>query len=156
MKNPSRVAAALFGAALALLLSSCSTVPFAQRPKNAMRVIELFNSGDVQSLDNISQVPFLFNGEIVELREDVNTIWSNLSKSGLKLTNAQVADAQPIGPDTYKMFADTMEVKVFFQKYLPKGAALVHITFSGGSFDLLLDGARRGYPLVIGIKAGQA
>lgn len=154
MKKPSRVAAALFGAIVALFLASCSTVPFAQRPKNALRVVELFNSGDVQSLENISQVPFLFNGEIVELREDVNTIWGNLAKSGLKLTDAQVAEAQPIGPESYKQFADTMEVKVFFEKYLPKGTALVHLTFQGGSFEMLLDGARRGYPVVIGIKAG--
>ncbi len=154
MRKQSRVVVTLAGAGLALLLASCSTIPFAQRPKNAMRVVELFNAGDVQSLDNISQVPFLFNGEIVELPEDVNTIWTNLTKSGIKLTDAQVADAQAIGPDSYKQFADTMQVRVFFQKYLPKGSALVHLTFSGGSFDLLLDGAHRGYPVVIGIKAG--
>lgn len=154
MRKQSRIVLTLAGAGLALLLASCSTIPFAQRPKNAMRVVELFTAGDVQSLDNISQVPFLFNGEIVELPEDVNTIWTNLTKSGLKLTGAKVADAQAIGPESYKRFADTMQVRVFFQKYLPKGTALVHLTFSGGSFDLLLGGAHRGYPVVIGIKAG--
>lgn len=155
-KPPGALPAAVGAAVVLLLLVSCSTVPFAQRPANALRIVRLFNSGDIQSLDTISQVPFLFNGEIVELREDVNTIWTNLVKSGLKLDEAQVADAKAIGPDSYKQFSDTMEVQVFFGKYLPKGTALVRVAFTGGSFDLLLDGARRGYPVVIGIKAGPA
>jgi len=151
-KRSGAVLAAITGL-IALIVASCSTIPFAQRPQNAQRVIDLFNAGDVQTLDNISQVPFLFNGEIVELKSDVDVIWTNLVKSGLKLTEAQVASAAAIDPASYKQFADTMEVRVFFQKYLPKGTAIVHVTFKGGSFDLLLDGARKGYPLVIGIKA---
>lgn len=154
MRKSSGAVVAVFIALLALLVASCSTIPFAQRPQNAQRVIDLFNAGDIQRLDAISHVPFLFNGEIVELKSDVNVIWTNLLKSGLKLTDAQVATAAPIGTDSYRQFADTMEVKVFFQKYLPKGTAIVHVTFKDGSFDLLLDGAQKGYPVVIGIKAG--
>ena len=138
----------------AILLASCSTIPFAQRPQNAMRIIDLFNSGNIQALDSDSQIPFLFNGEIVELKEDVNVMWTNMIKSGLKIENPQVTSARAIGPESYKQFADSMQVRVFFQKYLPKGAAIVHVTFKGGSFDLLLDGAKKGFPVVIGIRTG--
>lgn len=156
MRKLSGAVTVLTAAFLAFALASCSTIPFAQRPKNIMRVIDLFNAGKTASLVDASQVPFLFNGEIVELRGDVSTMWTNLVKSGLKIDDPQIVSTSAIGPESYKIFADSFGVKVFFEKYLPKGTALTKVSFKGGSFDLLLDGAHRGYPVVIGIKAGPA
>lgn len=136
------------------LLASCATFQYAARPQNVMRVITEFNSGNTASLEGSTQLPFLFNGDIVELREDVATMWTNLVGSGLKIQNAQILENTPATPASYTAFADTMEVRVFFQKYLPKGTRLVRIGFDGGSFDLLLAGPKNGRPVIIGIKGG--
>lgn len=151
VRGPLTVIAA---AVLAVALASCSTVPYAQRPRNITRVIDLFNSGNVARLDQISQVPFLFNGEIVELKGDVNMMWSNLVASGLKIEHPRIVATDSIGPRSYLNFADTFSVKVFFQRYIPRGTALTRVGFAGGSFELLLGGRKRGFPVVVGIKAG--
>jgi len=135
-----------------LLLFSCSTIPYGQRPENVNKVIALFNSGDVKALVADSSLPFLFGGEIVELKEDLQTMWSNLVGSGLRFSNAQVVESHPVNETTYKAFVDSLEGKVFMTKYLPKQTAFVRVKCSSGTFDFLLDGSHRGYPLILGFK----
>ena len=135
-----------------LLLFSCSTIPYGQRPENVKKVIALFNSGDVKALVADSSLPFLFGGEIVELKEDLQTMWSNLVGSGLKLSDAQIIDSRPVNETTYTTFVDNLEGKVFMTKYLPKQTAFVRVKCTSGTFDFLLDGSRQGYPLILGFK----
>ena len=88
----------------------------------------------------------------MELSEDVQILWTNVTASGLKMADFQVVESGPVGPDTYKEFADTLEAKVFVQKYLPKGTSFVRIKSGAREFDFLLDGARQGQPVVLGFK----
>jgi len=141
-------------ASILFLLAACATVPYAARPDNVMRVIDQFNAGNSTSLAASTQLPFLFNGEIIELSSDAETMWSNLVKSGIKITGAKIIQDVPATPETYALFADSMEVKAFFGKYLPKGTMYVRVSFDGGSFAMLLDGAKKGYPVIVGIKGG--
>ncbi len=135
-----------------LLLFSCSTIPYGQRPENIKKVIALFNSGDVKALVADSSLPFLFGGEIVELKEDLTTMWTNLVGSGLRFSDAQVVESHPVTETTYKAFVDSLEGRVFMSRYLPKETSFVRVKCTSGTFDFLLDGSQRGYPLILGFK----
>jgi hypothetical protein len=152
MKNTIRAAAG--SGALLLVLVSCATVPFAKNPDHVLKLVDAFNAHDTTLLVADTSLPFLFNGEIVELKEDATTMWTNLVQSGLTIRDARVTEDVAATPGDYTRFADTMEVRTFFQKYLPKSTMLVRVSFDGGSFFMLLDGSERGYPLILGIEGG--
>ncbi len=137
---------------LVLFAASCTTTPYSQREANVQRSIELIHSGDAQALVAQSQLPFLFDAEIIMLERDLRTLWENLSEASFTMENAEIEYLGPAGRYSYPPFAVTMEVRTFFKKYVPESSSLVRITADNGEFFLLLGPKKNEAPTFIGYR----
>jgi hypothetical protein len=132
------------------LVASCVT--FKVDENEVTKVISLINKGETDKLAAITAMPFLLDGEIIALQSDSLVLWTNLKAAGITFNNAQLAELISIKEDTFKLFADTWEVSVFFKKHVPANAKLARLQTDNGGFLLLLDGERKGHAMILGIK----
>ena len=137
---------------LGALFTSCTTTPYSQREANVQKVIDLIQAGEAEALVAQSQLPFLFDAEIIMLERDLQTLWGNLSEAGFSMQNAQVEYLGPAGRYSYPPFAESFEVRTFFKKYLPEKSSMVRITADNGEFFLLLGPREDEAPAIIGYR----
>jgi hypothetical protein len=121
-----------------IALSSCASLQHSWDQGNVETVAKLINDGQSAKLASMSGSPFLVDGEIVALKADVAGFWDGIIKAGYKVAGPSLGDATPVGPDSYKRFADTMEVKSFFAEYVKKGTRVLELKTSGGKSVLLI------------------
>jgi hypothetical protein len=117
--------------AAALALASCASIQRSQDQGKVREVADLINAGDSAKLATLSASPFLLDGEIVPLPADVASFWQGISKAGFRVEGAALDRGVPVAADSYKDFADTMEVKSFFARYV-KNARVIDLTTSAG------------------------
>jgi hypothetical protein len=102
-------------------------------------VARLINEGQSAKLAGMSATPFLVDGEIVAMKPDVASFWNGIVKAGFKVQGATLTQGMPLTSDSYKQFADTMEVKSFFERYVKKGARILELrTDTSGDRILLI------------------
>ena len=123
---------------ITFLFLSCTTAPYSQWSSSAEKVVDLINHPGEEYLEEITTNPFLFDREIIVLDKDISMIWNNLNRSMFGFRDGVIVESVPIGADDYTLFADTMEVKTFFSKYLPEDAALVKVQAENGLYYLIL------------------
>ena len=140
----------LFCLSVLLIFTACVT--FRVEEDEVFAIIELINVGKVEELTNICQTPFLLDGEIIALANDVKTLWSNLKEVGFKLSKPHVQEIIPVTDSTARMFSESWEVSVFFNKYVPENSVVARIKTEKGTFLLLLDGEIQGFAQIIGFK----
>lgn len=137
-------------AAVTMVIASCATVPVSQRDRRVEALLEDLNTADIDRLMELTARPFLLDGEIIELERDVRTLWTNLREVGFTFDAATIEELGPVGKDTYRSFADTMEVRVWFDRHTPEDAGLARVGTSHGTF-LIVTGDRTGRtPLIYG------
>jgi len=141
----------LFGT-LAFLFPSCASVTFIQKEEDVLALVGLINRGDIVTLSALSSVPFLFDREILTMNQDPGILWSNLAAAGFSLPGAVVVKIDRVDEKTSTLFDDSMEVRVFFSKYVPDTARFAVLEAEGTSAILILDGKREGYPKILGMK----
>ena len=124
--------------AAALVLSSCASLQRFQDEGDLDRVATLINAGRSEGLAAMSLTPFLLDQEIIVLPADVSTFWENVAKAGFRVEGAVLARAFSVAADSYREFADTMEVKSFFSQYVKEGARILELETSAGQRVLLL------------------
>jgi hypothetical protein len=131
------------GTALLILIfaASCTTVPVSQRDNRVETLITELNTADIDRLMELSARPFLFDGEIIILESDLQMMWTNLRDVGFTFDAATIEELGPVTDTTYLQFADTMDVRVWFQKYAAEDAALARVSTSHGTF-LIITGDR--------------
>jgi len=130
---------AWMAAAAALLLSGCATIQRSWDQAGVDTVARLINDGQGQKLAAMSSTPFLVDGEIVAMKPDVATFWDGIIKAGFKVEGATLEQGAPLTADSYKQFADTMEVKSFFAEYVKKDARVLELrTATAGDRILLI------------------
>lgn len=142
----------LAGLALLLLAASCATGPYVQNKDNVGNLIELVNKGGVGDIKGLSDSPFLFDGEILLLSDDVGSLWANLKSAGFKLENAKIISMEHITAESYKAFGSSMDVRVFFKKYLNQDTSLVKLEAKSGTWYLLLNREVAGFPRIQGLR----
>ena len=98
----------------------------------------LINTGQAKALASMSAVPFLVDQEIVSIPADVEDFWRVLVDSRFTVGEAALAASFPVTEASYREFADTMEVKAFFAKYVAKGTRLLELSTAEGRRILLL------------------
>jgi len=131
--------------ALVVILSSCASIQRSWDQSNVEMVVQLVNDGQAQKLAAMSATPFLVDGEIVALKPDVASFWSGIVKAGFRVEGATLAQGVALTDESYKQFADTMEVKSFFAQYLKKDARILELrTATSGDRILLILGG--GWP----------
>ena len=133
-----------------LIITACVT--FVVEEDEVLAIIELINGAKVDELTNICQTPFLLDGEIIALADDVKTLWANLKSVGFKINKPEVMEITPVTDDTAKLFSDSWEVSVFFEKYVPENSVVAKIKSENGTFLLLLDGEIMGFAQILGFK----
>jgi hypothetical protein len=126
------------GAAALALLSSCASLQHGWDKGNVEMVARLINEGQADKLSAMSTTPFLVDGEIVSLKPDVAAFWRGIIKAGFRVEGATLQQGAPLTPDSYKQFANTMEVKSFFAQYVRKDARILELRTSTSGDRILL------------------
>jgi len=135
---------------VAVLAASCTTVPVSQRDNRVELLIEELNTADIDRVMELSARPFLFDGEIIILESDLRTMWTNLRDVGFTFDAATIEELGPVTDNTYLQFADTMDVRVWFQKYAAEDAALARITTTHGTFLIITGDRLQRLPYIFG------
>jgi hypothetical protein len=136
MSKKPALAFAVPALALLLVLASCATIKRDER--RAESIAKLVNTGQAEKLVSMSTVPFLLDQEILVLPSDVAYFWKSILAAGYKLEEPRVERGSPVGPESYREFRDSMEVRTFFKKYLKKDARLLELKTGNGQRVLLL------------------
>jgi hypothetical protein len=150
MRNAQR-----FGLALVigiLLFAGCKTTPVAQRDRAVDRLIETINSGNVEEITELSQTPFVLDRELLMLESDVQTMWERLYGAGFSLEGAEVESVNPADSESYRTFSPSMEMRVYFRKYLADDGTVVRVASDQGTFVLLVGGRQFFTPELYGLK----
>jgi len=132
----------VFASAIVLVflsgMLSCTSVPYSQWDSSSAKIVDLVNSGGDASLSGLTSTPFLLDGEIIILEKDISMIWKNIRESGFTFGKAYETESMPVSAGDYRYFADSMEVKTWFSKYLPEKASLVKIEAGNGLYYFIL------------------
>lgn len=148
--RPLALLSAILAVSLALL--SCTSAPYAQKESSVLKLVDLINSGGVGEIDGLTPTPFALDGETLYLDSDVATYWANLKAASFALTDARFVSADHLKGDSFKAFADSFDMKNFFEKYTGKDTSLVTIDAKEGRYYFLLERKVAGYPKVRGMK----
>jgi hypothetical protein len=121
-----------------ILLASCASLQHSWDQGNVEHVAWLINEGQADKLAAMSAAPFLVDGEIVTLKPDIASFWSGIVKAGFKVEGAALLQAAPLAAESYKQFANTMEVKAFFAQYVKKDTRLLELGTSRSGRKIML------------------
>lgn len=133
-----------------VFLSSCATVKSVPRPRAVERLMELVNSGDSEMVSSLTNNPMIVDGEIVQRETDIQNFWDLVAKARFAVNTGEDYYSEKVGPETYLIFGDTMEVRTFFDKYVPKTAVTVTVDGKAGQYVFLLSGRKGRYPYIFG------
>ena len=122
-------------------LLSCAT--YSQKKESSDKVIDLVNTKNSALLSEITTLPFLFDKEIIVLEKDSSMIWQNINNAGFKFEEIIGSESIPVSSKDYLVFGNTMEVKTWFEKYLPKKASLVKINCKNGLYYMILGNKKK-------------
>jgi hypothetical protein len=150
MKTRSVILVVLVG--VVLLLAACASLQQSRDDGNVQRIARLINEGRAAELTRMSAVPFLLDQEIVVLPRDVDTFWSTIIEVGFKVLEPALEAGERVGPDSYKQFYDSMEVRTYFKKYLKKSTRLLALGTGSGQRMLLLVRDSVGHRTIYGFK----
>lgn len=152
-RRPGSRALALVAAALAstiVLAAGCATVPYMPGERKVEKLAALIDRGGVAGVQGLATAPFLLDGEILLRQADVDAAWTNLAAAKLSLASPKVVSISRIGGESSKAFGSTMDVRVFFKKYLDANSVLVALDSSEGRYYLILNREVSGYPRIQG------
>ncbi|MFW5812244.1 MAG: hypothetical protein ACOCWS_04595 [Alkalispirochaetaceae bacterium] len=136
----------------ALFMASCATVPVAQREPRIERLLETLNEGSVEDVLPATGSPFLLDREIIILDRDIETMWTNLREVGFTFADYRIRSVEEVTAESFRRLGESMDVEVYFQKYLPEGAAVVTVETDNGTFLLLTGGRVDGAPQLFGMR----
>jgi len=134
------------------ILGGCATLNIREQEESIHDIITLINKGENNTLMSISAIPFLFDSEIILLKNDISLIWENLAKAGFSIHDPAVKEIGYIDEEIYALFSPSMEVKTFFKKYIPEKAVLATISSKEGAFYFITGGKRTGPATLFAMK----
>lgn len=117
----------------------CATVGTGIVDPLVHQAVQLIASGSPDDLLQHSAVPFIVDGEILYRAQDVLFFWTSLRAADFDLQNYGTRAVGPVDLSGIRIFSDSFEMKVFFQKQVPEGTKLATIQADGKSITLLLD-----------------
>lgn len=139
-------------AVLSFALVSCASVPYVQKENDVLKLVALINEGKVSEVEGLSPAPFVLDTETLYLESDVATMWANLKKASFAMSGAKFVSTEPVTGDSWKLFANTFDMKNYFEKYTGKDSSIVTIDTAEGRYLLLLERKVSGYPRIRGLK----
>jgi hypothetical protein len=133
-----RLVLAAAACAAAITVASCASLQHSWDEGAVQQIADLLNAGQSQKLAAMSVTPFLVDGEIVLLKNDIASFWEGAAKAGFRVEGAALDQGTPVSAESYKQFAPTMEVKAYFSRYVKKDSRVLSMTSSTGRHILLL------------------
>jgi hypothetical protein len=121
-----------------IFVSSCASLQRSWDQGAVRQTADLINAGDAQKLASVSASPFILDGEVVVLPADVAGFWTGILKAGFRVEAASLDTGTAVGADSYRQFADTMEVRSFFARYVKDGARILDLSTAAGTHIRLL------------------
>lgn len=121
-----------------LLLLSCATFQHARDESQVSTLARLLNAGQADALIAQSAVPFLLDQELLVLPKDVAFFWQGIIRAGYRFDGPKLERGVLVGPESYREFRDSMEVRTFLKKYVKKDTRLLELRTSDGRTVLLL------------------
>jgi len=118
---------------VALLVGSCASLQRSWDQGEVKQVADLINAGQAQELADLSASPFIVDGEVVVLPSDVAGFWTGILKAAFRVDSAALDTGSAVTATSYRQFADTMEVRSFFSRYVKDGARILELTTGSGS-----------------------
>ncbi len=141
---------------LVLFAASCQTAPVAQRERRVDRLLIELNRADLERLMELSARPFLLDGEIILLESDLEMMWTNLQNVGFTFDAPTLRDLGPVDDTTWRRFGDTMDVRVWFEKYAAEDAGLAEVHTTHGTFLIVTGDRVPGHlPMIFGFTGPQ-
>lgn len=137
---------------VAVVLAACQTVPVPQREGRIRAVVDIITTAPVEEVVAYSQTPFAFDSELLVLESDLDLLWTRLRAAGFDLKDAEIVQISPLTEDSYAEFAESYEMRIFFEEYLSADGAIVRVRNGSGEYLLLLDDSRKRTPLLYGLK----
>lgn len=134
-----------------VLICGCATLGARFATKDVAKAVELINSQDAAALSLHSGKQFIFDGEILLRSADIHAVWSNLSDSGFSFINPFIVETFASDETTYRIFSDSEEMRILFDRYIPAGSTVGKIATDDGTYHLLLGSRSGGYPAILGI-----
>ncbi|MBI9103585.1 MAG: hypothetical protein JEY99_14320 [Spirochaetales bacterium] len=128
---------------LLILISGCATIGIS-REEEVQGAIRLIDAGDADALKASSRLPFLLDGEVILGESELNLLWEGLSAAGFSFHNPVIDEVFPAEPEHYTLFGDSMDVEVYFKKYLQAKDAIVLFHAEEGAFVLILSSRKTG------------
>jgi len=132
---------------LLLLVTGCASIGISGEDE-AHRAISLIDSGNADALKDSSRIPFLLDGEILLGETELNLLWEGLSASGFAFHNPVIDQVFPAEPEHFSLLGDSMDVEVYFKKYLGSKDSIVLFHSEEGAFILILSSRKTGSKIV--------
>ena len=137
----------------AITLSSCASIYMNGSERAAEDVVQSLNSGDSRLPEEMSVVPFVFDGEIIISNSSVSRIWNGLIDAGFVVTNPVVTAISPVVLEDYSLFRNSWEMEIFFKNKMPQYVYKVTIEGVDGEVLLLMNREKSRTYKVMGLKA---
>jgi hypothetical protein len=134
------------------VVASCASTQRTRDEESIGLFARLINSGRAETLSSMSAIPFLVDMEIVSSSADVDAFWRVLADAWFSVGEASLTISYPVTDTSYREFADTVEVKAFFSKYVVKGTRLLELKTADGRRILLLVSEAFGKRTIRGFK----
>ena len=113
--------------AAVMVLASCASLQRSFDQGNVDLVASFINGRQPEKLAAMSSTPFLVDGEIVAFKGDVAAFWTGIIRAGFRVEGANLQQGSALDGESYRQFADTMEVKTFFAQYVKKDARILEM-----------------------------
>ncbi len=121
-----------------ILLGSCASIRRGA-DRGMIRTLDRYLSqGRGEEIARMTQLPFLVDGEVVALAQDVRDFWVAVADAGWRLADWVLDTGSPVDEGTWKVFAQTQEVRSFFLNYVGEKARLLELSDGEGGRALLL------------------
>ncbi|MBN2532110.1 MAG: hypothetical protein JXB88_04430 [Spirochaetales bacterium] len=135
-----------------LSLAGCSTFTVKQKTESVYKIIDLINKGDSKQLITLSNIPFMYDSEIILLQKDMHLLWDSLSGSGFSIRDPVIEWIDTIYSQSYALFTSSLEGQYFFKRYLPKKAIITKVSSKEGVYYFLTGGEAKSSMTIFGMK----
>lgn len=138
---------------IVIILSSCTSIYMSGSKGTAEDIVQSLNKGDSELPEEISTVPFIFDGEIIVSQSSVSRIWNGLINAGFTVTDPEVTSISPVVSDDFALFRSSWEMEVFFKNRIPKYTYKVSIEGVDGEVLMLVNREKSRTYNLMGLKA---
>ena len=135
-------------------LFSCATLATQEElvEREAVSLVSALNEGNSRTVERKIMHPFLLDTEIILQEQDIKTFWQDYIETGISLGNPEIISVKKVESADYKEFGESMDIKIFFKKYLPPVCYLVKIKSANRLYTFLISPGTDVLPAFYGYK----